>query len=69
MPENLAIISRHEARVVNELLLEIDTLNDTADEKAFEPPTDQPPIGFSSADEMKVSSLLLLLLEQKGGGA
>ncbi|CDI97940.1 protein of unknown function DUF590 [Echinococcus multilocularis] len=51
MPQNLTIISRHEARVVNELLLQNEEIEDK--EKSFEPPTQQPAIGFSSVESFK----------------
>nr|CDS25633.2 protein of unknown function DUF590 [Hymenolepis microstoma] len=47
MPKSLVIISRHEARVIGELELDDDK------EDAWEPPTSQPPIGFSCVDEIK----------------
>ncbi|VDO07388.1 unnamed protein product [Rodentolepis nana] len=47
MPRSLVIISRHEARVISELELTDDKDN------AWEPPTQQPPIGFSCVDEIK----------------
>uniref|UniRef100_A0A158REV8 Anoctamin n=1 Tax=Hydatigena taeniaeformis TaxID=6205 RepID=A0A158REV8_HYDTA len=52
MPQNLVIISRHEARVVNELVLQTE-LKEDKDEKSFEPPTQQPPIGFSGIDDFE----------------
>lgn len=58
MPQNLVIISRHESRVVNELILQTETHEDK-DEKSFEPPTQQPPIGFSGIEGFKVSSFSL----------
>ncbi|VUZ41606.1 unnamed protein product [Hymenolepis diminuta] len=52
MPESLIIISRHEARVINELLLQSE-LSDSKEEKTEGPPTQQPPIGFACVDEIK----------------
>ena len=59
MPQSLAIISRHEARIINELLLQNESYEDSGEDKSFEPPTDQPPIGFSSVDEFKVNHFSL----------
>lgn len=53
MPESLIIISRHEARVINELVLQSE-LTDSKEEKTEGPPTQQPPIGFACVDEIKV---------------
>ncbi|KAM3185213.1 hypothetical protein ACTXT7_006797 [Hymenolepis weldensis] len=52
IPKNLIIISRHETRVINELVLQSE-LSDSKDEKTDEPPTQQPPIGFACVDEIK----------------
>ncbi|KAL5107123.1 hypothetical protein TcWFU_009406 [Taenia crassiceps] len=52
MPQNLVIISRHESRVVNELILQTEK-NEDKDEKSFEPPTQQPAIGFSGIESFK----------------
>ncbi|VDK32493.1 unnamed protein product [Taenia asiatica] len=52
MPQNIVIISHHESRVVNELVLQTEA-NEDKDEKSFEPPTQQPAIGFSGIESVK----------------
>ncbi|KAM7534107.1 hypothetical protein Aperf_G00000115486 [Anoplocephala perfoliata] len=52
MPQNLSIISRHEAKVVNDLILQAETTDDK-NERTWEPPTHEPPIGFTCVEEIK----------------
>lgn len=53
MPRNLRVISRHEAKVINGLILQAE-VSDATDDKSWKPPTQQPPIGFTCVDEIKV---------------